>query len=60
MGRKAGTFEYDAANDTLADCYHEVGIHAVSAAAIYCQPLKRQPAQPAFYDMLNMVEPKTC
>ena len=58
MGRKADELEFEAAHDALAECYHEVGILAVTAAARYCEPLKKQPEQPHFYEMLNMVEPK--
>jgi len=44
--------------DQLAECYHEVGISAVSAAARYCEPLKKRPHEPAFYKVLDMVAPK--
>ncbi|MGE0232457.1 MAG: hypothetical protein AB7O39_15445 [Flavobacteriaceae bacterium] len=59
MGRKADEVETNRAHDALADRYHEVGIDAVSAAARYCEPLKKQRREPAYYDVLNMIEPKT-
>ena len=45
--------------DKLAECYHAVGIAAVTAAAQYCGPLKKAQSEPAIFKMLQMVEPKS-